>query len=66
MENNRKEMMELSFTVHTFEDSKLDSLREILLNLRWNFIKVTKLGESSFLLTVEDAEMLDMLNSDDL
>lgn len=54
MENNWKNPINLSFTVHTFEDLKTDSMKEILFNLGWNFVKVTKIGFSTFMFTVEE------------
>lgn len=66
MKNQWKKLLELSFTVHTFEDLKLDSFKEILANLGWNFIKVIKLEKSWFVLTIEDKETMNMLNWEDL
>lgn len=58
-------MIELSFTVHTFEDLKSDSMKEILLNIGWNFVKVTKIGNSTFLFTFEERELISMVNWED-
>lgn len=65
MENNWINLINLSFTVHTFEDLKTDSVKEILFNLGWNFVKVTKIGFSTFLFTVEELELMNMLNWED-
>lgn len=66
MEDNWKELVDLSYTTDTFEDLKLDSMKEIFCNIGWNFIKVTKLRKSCFLLTLEDREVRELIIWDDL
>lgn len=60
------EFLRLSFAVYTFEDLKLDMLKEILLSVGWTFAKVCKIRNSCFILTFEDPELIRAINWADL
>lgn len=66
MEDKWEEMVNLSFTVNTFEDFKLDSFREIIHNIGWNFVKIMKLDKSCFLYTFLEKETMEQVNWKDI
>lgn len=66
MEDKWKELMDLSVTGTTFEDLKVDQMREVFFNTGWSFVIVNKIGCASFLVTIEDKEYENEMNWNDV
>lgn len=66
MEDKWKELMDLSVTVTTFEDLKVDHMREVFFNTGRSFVTVNKIGFASFLVIIVDKEYEKELNWNDV